>query len=315
MKAFAVVLALLPLAANVVRSQNYYYKSLPSVDPQNQARRPRSNPPAPPAYAPAPGPYLPAAYNFAWDVLDTYSGNDYGHKESRNDKLTTGSYHVALPDGRVQRVTYTVDGYGGYAAEVTYDGEAAYPEAPAYVPAPAPYVPAPAPSYPRPTYVKAESKAAPAPVVKAVEPAPPAEPEQVAQEVKTSEPVPVAAPAYKPAPVVYKPAPVVYKPAPAYKPRPVPGHTARRYSYKVVEEPEAPAVEESRSIAGRPLTNSIEAAAVKEEEEDLVAAIRTIESNDPAQAVEASAPVEEVEEEEPVATTIATPASYYYRFY
>jgi len=304
------VLALLPLAANVVRSQNYYYKSLPSVNPQNQARKERSNPlPAPyaPAYAPAPapGPYLPAAYNFAWDVLDTYSGNDFGHQEERNDKLTTGSYHVALPDGRVQRVTYTVDGYGGYAAEVTYDGEAAYPDTPAYVPAPAPYVPAPAPSYPRPTYAKAESIAAPV-VVK-------------------SEPVPVAAPAYKPAPapvvykpapVVYKPAPVVYKPAPApaYKPRPVPGNTARRYSYKVVE-PEVPVAEESRSIAGQPIANAIQAVAVKEEEEDLEAAISTIESNDPAQAVEASAPVEEVEEEEPVVTTIATPASYYYRFY
>ena len=38
-----------------------------------------------------------------------------------------------------------------------------------------------------------------------------------------------------------------------------------------------------------------------------------IESNDPAQAVEASAPVEE--EEEAIVTTVATPASYYYRFY
>ena len=38
-----------------------------------------------------------------------------------------------------------------------------------------------------------------------------------------------------------------------------------------------------------------------------------VESNDPAQAVEASAPVEE--EEEAIVTTVATPASYYYRFY
>merc|ERR1711997_1403175 len=189
MKAFVAVLALLPLA----RSQNYYYKSLPSVNPQ-QARGERSIPPPAYAPAPAPGPYLPAAYNFAWDVLDTYSGNDFGHQEERNDKLTTGSYHVALPDGRVQRVTYTVDGYGGYAAEVTYDGEAAYPDTPAYVPAPAP-------SYPKPVY-------APAPVVKAA-PVPAPAP-------KVSEPVAVAAPAYKPAPapVAYKPAPVVYKPAP-----------------------------------------------------------------------------------------------------
>ena len=80
-----------------------------------------------------------------------------------------------------------------------------------------------------------------------------------------------------------------------------------RYSYKVVEE--APVAEESRTVIGRPVANEIQAEVVKEVEEEIAA----IESNDPAQAVEASAPVEEVEEE-PV-TTIPTPASYYYRFY
>lgn len=282
----------------MARSQNYYYKPYP--DPSNQARRARSNPPPPPpSYAPAPAPYAPApsypaVYDFAWDVLDTYSGNDFGHQESRNEALTTGSYHVALPDGRVQTVTYTVDGYGGYAAEVTYAGEAAYPDTPAYTPAykPAPaYVPAP--SYPQPTY-------AAAPVVVKAAPAEPAQPA-----VKVSEPVP--APTY--APVTH--APVVYKPAPAYKPRtPVaaPGYTARRYSYKVVE-PEAPAAEESRSVAGRPVANIIQASAEKEVEEELAAAITEIEANDSAQSVEL------VEEEEPVAVTQATPASYYYRFY
>ena len=79
-----------------------------------------------------------------------------------------------------------------------------------------------------------------------------------------------------------------------------------------MEPEEAPVAEESRSVVGRPVINSVEAAAVKEEEELLSDAIRTIESNDPAQA---PAEVEAVEEEEPVATTIATPASYYYRFY
>jgi len=73
--------------------------------------------------------------------------------ENRQGYGTNGGYSVALPDGRVQTVTYNVaDGYSGYVADVSYEGEPRYDEpapykpAPAYKPAPyqpAPYRPAP----------------------------------------------------------------------------------------------------------------------------------------------------------------------------
>ena len=58
-------------------------------------------------------------YSFAWNVIDSYSGNDYGHREDRGlgtsgTDETRGSYHVLLPDGRVQTVTYYVDPYNGF---------------------------------------------------------------------------------------------------------------------------------------------------------------------------------------------------------
>merc|ERR1711862_392034 len=54
----------------------------------------------------------------------------------QNGYLTNGKYYVALPDGRLQTVTYTVDGYNGYVPVVEYAGEAQYPDTPAYQPAP-----------------------------------------------------------------------------------------------------------------------------------------------------------------------------------
>ena len=95
----------------------------------------------------------------------------------------------------------------GYVADVSYSGEAKYPE---YKPAPSQYKPvykpAPAPAY----------KPAPAPAYK---PAP----------APTYKPAPAPTPAYKPAPT---PAPA---PAPTYKPAPEP-------TYKPAPATEAPKV-------------------------------------------------------------------------
>ena len=79
----------------------------------------------------------PAAYTYQYGVNDDYSGANFNADESRDGYSTKGSYSVALPDGRLQTVTYNVaDGYSGYVADVTYSGEAKYPETPKYKPAP-----------------------------------------------------------------------------------------------------------------------------------------------------------------------------------
>nr|SVE74290.1 EOG090X0971 [Daphnia barbata] len=53
--------------------------------------------------------------------------NSNSRSESRHGKVTTGSYRVPLPDGRVQVVNYKAD-ENGYTADVQYEGEAKYPE-------------------------------------------------------------------------------------------------------------------------------------------------------------------------------------------
>ena len=64
-------------------------------------------------------------------MADDYSNSNFQAAESRDKSLTTGSYSVALPDGRLQTVNYQVDGTSGYIADVTYDDQAVYPTQPA----------------------------------------------------------------------------------------------------------------------------------------------------------------------------------------
>merc|ERR1719312_411809 len=112
--------------------------------------------PAPaPYHAPAPAPYHapkpvhgykepaydePAAYAYEYGVADDYSKATFSQNEARDGYATHGEYRVALPDGRTQIVTYRVDdAYGGYVADVKYEGVAQYPEyKPTYKPAPKP---------------------------------------------------------------------------------------------------------------------------------------------------------------------------------
>merc|ERR1712106_3240 len=75
----------------------------------------------------------------------------------------SGSYSVALPDGRTQHVNYHANGYDGYVADVTYEGTAVYPDAPLVHAAPAyaaPVVHA-APAYAAPVVNAAPVYAAP----------------------------------------------------------------------------------------------------------------------------------------------------------
>merc|ERR1712012_836418 len=99
-------------------------------------------------------------YTYTSAVADDYSKAAFNAEETSDGASNVhGSYTVALPDGRIQTVTYTSNGYDGFVADVSYTGTAVYPEEKAYKPAPA-YKAAPAPAY------------APAPVAHAVHAAP-----------------------------------------------------------------------------------------------------------------------------------------------
>merc|ERR1712243_124513 len=92
---------------------------------------------AAPAY-----PDEPSPYTYTYAVADDYSNANFNAAETGDGAGNAeGSYSVALPDGRTQHVAYKADGYAGYVADVTYDGTAVYPDAPA------PYKAAPVPAY------------------------------------------------------------------------------------------------------------------------------------------------------------------------
>ncbi|XP_012250663.2 pro-resilin-like [Athalia rosae] len=64
----------------------------------------------------------PSRYEFEYSVNDVESGNDFGHKESRENNVARGVYYVLLPDGRRQTVEYVAD-ENGFRPKMTYTDE------------------------------------------------------------------------------------------------------------------------------------------------------------------------------------------------
>ncbi|XP_047472189.1 uncharacterized histidine-rich protein DDB_G0274557-like [Penaeus chinensis] len=63
-----------------------------------------------------------AEYSFEYVVKE--EATDFSAQEHRDGDKTEGSYQILLPDTRVQKVTYIVDGDSGFVADVIYEGEA-----------------------------------------------------------------------------------------------------------------------------------------------------------------------------------------------
>ncbi|CAG7717666.1 unnamed protein product, partial [Allacma fusca] len=68
-------------------------------------------------------------FDFTYAVKDDV-GNDFSHNANSDGEVVKGEYRTLLPDGRLQIVRYTADWKNGYNAEISYEGEATYPEPP-----------------------------------------------------------------------------------------------------------------------------------------------------------------------------------------
>jgi len=110
-------------------------KKMPA--PAYHAPAPAYHAPAPAYHAPAPAYHAPVTasyhpYSYTYSVADDYSKATFSQKESNDGTgLVQGSYSVNLPDGRIQTVNYHANDIDGYVAEVSYSGEAVYPDTPA----------------------------------------------------------------------------------------------------------------------------------------------------------------------------------------
>ena len=90
----------------------------------------------PPAYGAAPVAYVekelpPQPFAYEYGVNDDYSKVNFKKTESQDASGNVqGSFVIALPDGRIQTITYTADHVNGFVADVSYQGEPVYPPEP-----------------------------------------------------------------------------------------------------------------------------------------------------------------------------------------
>ena len=97
----------------------------PPVYPTKYPQNPIKNYPTPPSY-PKPNTTTTARpYSFSYGLVDV-RGNDFGAAEESDGREVRGEYSVLLPDGRLQTVSYSVEGDSGFVADVTYEGEAKF---------------------------------------------------------------------------------------------------------------------------------------------------------------------------------------------
>jgi len=110
--------------APVVHAAPAYHAPIVKVAPAYHA-------PVVKGYAEPAYPDEPSPYTYTYAVADDYSKAAFNAEETADGAGTvSGSYSVALPDGRTQHVNYHANGYDGYVADVTYEGAAVYPDAP-----------------------------------------------------------------------------------------------------------------------------------------------------------------------------------------